>query len=59
MATAEANKPKLKMTARPMRVWIVTWSLQTMGMGISAKSKSVAMLTDELKTPTFLKIPAS
>jgi hypothetical protein len=30
-----------------------------MGMGISAKIKSVAILTEELNTPTFLKMPAS
>jgi hypothetical protein len=59
MATAEAKRPRLRITARPMRVWIVTCNLNTMGIGMSAKSKSVAMLMDELKTPTFLKIPAS
>lgn len=30
-----------------------------MGIGISAKMRSVAMLTEELKTPTFLKMIAS
>lgn len=59
MATAEAKRPKLKMTARPMRVWIVTCSFHTIGMGMRANSRSVAMLTEELKTPTFLKIPES
>jgi len=44
------------MTARPMRVWTVTCSFQTMGMGTSAKIRSVAMLMDELKTPMLLKI---
>ena len=59
MATADAKRPRLRMTARPMRVWMVTWSFQTIGMGIRAKIRSVAMLMDELKTPTFLKMVGS
>lgn len=47
------------MTASPIRVWTVTCSFHTMGIGMSAKIKSVAMLMDELKTPTFLKMLAS
>ena len=56
MAIAEAKRPRLRMTASPIRVWMVTCRRQTMGMGIRAKMRSVAMLTEELKTPTFLKI---
>ena len=59
MAIAEAKSPRLRMTANPMHVWIVTCNRHTIGMGIRAKSRSVAMLMDELKTPTFLKILAS
>lgn len=59
MATPEANRPRLRIAARPMRVRSVTWSFQTMGMGMRANIRSVAMLTEELKTPTFLKIVGS
>ena len=40
----------------PSLVWMLTCNFQTMGMGRSAKRRSVAMLMDELKTPTFLKM---
>jgi hypothetical protein len=57
IATAEAKKPRLRMTARPMRVCRFTRKRHTIGIGISAKRRSVAMLTEELNTPTFLKAP--
>lgn len=42
-----------------MRVCKLTCNFQTMGIGIKAKSRSVKMLMEELKTPTFLKMVAS
>lgn len=58
MATADAKRPRLRMMARPMRVCMLTCSFQTMGMGMRANSRSVAIFIEELKTPTFLKMIA-
>ena len=59
MAVAEAKRPRPMMAPRPTLVRTLTCSFHTMGMGIRAKRRSVAMLMDELKTPTFLKTSGS
>jgi hypothetical protein len=56
MATADAKSPRLRMRARPIRVWRLTCKRHTIGIGIKANIKSVAIFTDELKTPMFLKM---